>query len=72
MEAGVKEHDLRSIGKVTRIVRSVDVEFTADSIGNRIYALLALLFLGMAVAIMGRAGATFKNGDGVRLTTHID
>ncbi len=47
------------------------VEFVAKTIGERVYALLAFSGLGLAVAILGRAGATLKGGEDVRITvTH--
>ena len=54
---------------VGRVV--VNVEFVAKTIGERVYALLAFSGLGLAVAILGRAGATLKGGEEVRITvTH--
>jgi len=54
---------------VGRVV--VNVEFVAKTIGERLYALLAFSGLGLAVAILGRAGATLKGGEEVRITvTH--
>lgn len=46
----------------------VNIEFRARSLCERFYAVFALLFLGLAIAIMGKGGATFKDGEDVFIT----
>lgn len=46
----------------------VNVEVYAHSIGDRLYAFFALTFLGLAIAIMGKGGATIKSGDEIKIT----
>lgn len=46
----------------------VNVEFRAKSLGDRLYSLFAMIFLGLALAILGKGGVTIKNSEDTKIT----